>query len=261
MTNILGLQNGKLIADYHIHFGQFYNVYYQPSTVISVLAACGVKTVWGSSTTACLRWKTDEEKKYILTHIEDEIKEALFVAERRNVELKAFYRVIPKLHFEGVRIEKFMDNAAHYNGFKIHPLDEGYEDKSAINELMEEVCEYASKYRLPILIHTGENGSDAPDRFEKFFEKFDNVHFVIAHCKQAMKVISLFQKYDNIFGDTAFCSKDSFNLICECGYANKMRFGTDFPATHWFFSAKKSLIPSRKELLNDYKWIIKGTFF
>ena len=255
MNNIFGIYDGRIIADYHIHFGQFYDVYYQPAFVISALAANGVKEAWGSSTTACLRWNTPEEKQYILRHIEEEIKEALYAAKRYGINFVPLCRVIPQLYSEGVNINEIMESP-FYKGFKVHPLDQGFEDDALIYSLMTEVCEYASKHKCPILIHTGEDTCVAPEKFEQFFDKFPTVKFVLAHCKEAGRVISLFQKFDNIFGDTAFCPYESFNKILEAGYATRMQLGTDFPITHWFNSDKKCKQVSKQTLMSNYKKVI-----
>lgn len=251
--NICDIQNGKIVADYHIHFGQFYDVYYQPAYVIGALAANGIKRVWGSSTTACLRWNTAGEKDYILKHITDEIKEATFVAEKCGLEFVPLYRVIPKLHREGVGVADYMDGESYYKGFKIHTLDDGYEDEDYVNILMEEVCEYAARHNLPILIHTGEDDCVAPERFERFFGVYGGVKFVLAHCKEAERVIALFKKYDNVFGDTAFCPYISLSEIYKRGYADRMQIGTDFPVTHYWCSYDKCGRVSKKVLTTDYK--------
>lgn len=255
MNDILGIKNDKIIADYHIHFGQFYDVYYRPAFVIAALAANGVKKVWGSSTTACLRWNTLSEKQYILSHIEEEIKEALFAASKYAMDFAPLYRVIPRLHSEGTSIEEVM-NSSFYKGFKIHPLDEGFENEASSDMLMEEVCKYASAHRFPILVHTGEDACVDPERFEKFFGIYKNVKFVLAHCKEVEKVISLFNRHNNVFGDTAFCPYESYHKICECGYKRRMQFGTDFPITHWYNTNKNVGIMSKQTLISNYKKVI-----
>lgn len=223
--------------------------------MIGALAANGVKEAWGSSTTACLRWTTPEEKQRIVSHIADEIKEALLAAKQYDIRFIPLYRVVPKLHSEGLRVKEVMDSSP-YRGFKIHPLDEGFENEFLANSLMEEVCEYASAHQFPVLIHTGEDLCVAPERFETFFGRFRNVKFVLAHCKEAERVIRLFKKHANVFGDTAFCPYESYHKICECGYGNRIQTGTDFPVTHWFGSDKKCGRVSKRALISNYKKVL-----
>ena len=258
MNNIFGMYDGRIIADHHIHFGQFYDVYYQPAFVISALAANGVKEAWGSSTTACLRWNTPEEKQYILKHIEEEIKEALCVAKKYKINFVPLYRVIPKLHLEGTSVDEFMSGAPYYKGFKIHPMDDGFEDISSINALMKEVCEYASVYQFPILIHTGEDACVAPERFERFFGAYGSVKFVLAHCKEAERVVDLFKKFDNVFGDTAFCPRESLSKIYRSGFADRMQTGTDFPITHYRGGYAECGSALKRALASNYKKVIEG---
>lgn len=257
MNDILGIKNGKVVADYHIHFGQFYDVYYQPAFVVGTLAANGVKEAWGSSTTACLRWNTPEGKQYILQHLEDEVKEALYAARKYALNFVPLYRVIPGLHSEGVRVDEFMSGAPYYKGIKIHPMDDGFEDESSVNTLMEEVCEYASVNQFPILIHTGEDACVAPERFERFFGAYGSVKFVLAHCKEAERAVDLFKKYDNVFGDTAFCPHESLSEICRSGFADRMQIGTDFPITHYWGSSAKCGSASKRALASNYKKVVE----
>lgn len=49
--------------DTHVHFGQFEDVYYSPHTVIETLAAHNVKGAYLSSTTSCMAWNDENEKK------------------------------------------------------------------------------------------------------------------------------------------------------------------------------------------------------
>jgi len=64
-------------VDYHIHIGQFYDEYYQPSAVIRALGICGVKDAWVSSSGSFASWNNEQEKSHVLRYIESEIEEAL----------------------------------------------------------------------------------------------------------------------------------------------------------------------------------------
>ena len=246
---------GKIVADYHVHCGQYHDIYYEPSTIVKILSKCGIQEAWISSTTSCVSWGNKEEKEYLVRHIEDEIEEACFMASKCKIDLTPLYWVIPQRHFDGESVESIMKNS-HYKGFKIHPQNGGWNDEVVSNKLFAEVCEYAEKHNYPILIHTGEDKNVEPSRFEKFFKEFSRVRFVLAHCKEPKKVIGLFKKYDNIYGDTAFCSKKSLMIIQNSGLSKKMQAGTDFPITHWYYHAKEIGIASEEELLRNYRQVI-----
>ena len=230
------MKKPKITADYHVHCGQYYETYYQPSTIIKSLYKNGIKEAWISSTTSCIEWTNLEEKEYLLKHIEEEITEAVFTAKKLGIELTPLYWVIPKRHFEGDKITMIMDNSL-YKGFKIHPR---IGDWNIANQLFEEICHYASNHNLPILIHTGTDNIDSPKRFETYFSKYKTVKFILAHCKDTKNIIKIFSNFNNVCGDTAFCPKESYEEIKLAGFKDRIQFGTDFPITHWFEDTHKS---------------------
>ncbi len=253
MKNNLGIAGDKIFADFHVHFGQFYDVYYQPATVIKTLAQNGIKMAWCSSTTS-LSWNSIEEKNYILTHIEEEINEALAMAKKFGISLVPLFRVSPK-SIDGKHIADIMA-CSNYKGFKLHPKDEENDNETFIKAIMGEVCQYASAHLMPILIHTGIDSVDSPKRFEYLFSEYKNVKFVLAHCKAVNEIIELFSKYNNVFGDTAFCPEENYKLICNAGFENRIQFGTDFPITHWYENEyqgiKNNLSKSYKNTLKEF---------
>ena len=244
-------------VDLHVHFGQYYNIYYQPSTIIKCLHNNGIKEIWESSTTSCINWKNQEEKNQLLHDIETEIIEAVSTANKYAINFIPLYWVIPKRRLEGETIEDIVKNSP-YKGFKIHPrCGEWSENTPFVRDLFEEVCICAEKYAMPILIHTGINFVDAPDRFEEFFLKYSGVKFVLAHCKDTDKIIDLFSKYNNVYGDTSFCPNESYNKICKYGFKDRMQTGTDFPIPHWIEERGNKSFVDEKELNLSYKKLNK----
>lgn len=221
-------------CDYHVHCGQFRDKYYSPDTILCALHKNGVKKVWISSTTSCIQWKNSKEKEDLLWFIEKEIEEACELGRKYEIDVLPLYWVIPQRHFEGDTIAKVMDGSL-YCGFKVQPIFSAWSEADpAADQLFDEICCYAAQKSLPILIHTGEDSNVRPRRFERFFKKYPNVHFVLAHCKQASEIIKVFKQYPNTCGDTAFCPADNYQEICRAGFADRMQMGTDFPITNWF---------------------------
>jgi predicted TIM-barrel fold metal-dependent hydrolase len=97
--------------------------------------------------------------------------------------------------------------------------------------------DYAEKYGLPVLIHTGHNGVDSADRFEQFFGEYPKVQYILAHCRPLEKTIAMLKKHANVLCDTAFVPEADIQHIITSGFKDKIVFGTDFPITH-FFSTK-----------------------
>lgn len=243
-----------------MHCGQYFNTYYSPSSIINALYKNGIKKAWISSTTSCITWQTAAEKEYIISKIDEEIQAAFATAENKGMTISPLYWVSYQRCVEGERIADIMDGSL-YKGFKIHPKTYGWNScDNVTKELLGEVCEYATKNSLPILIHTGSEYVDMPSRFECFFEKYSDAKFVLAHCKATEQIIRIFNKYSNVYGDTSFCSCESYEAICEAGFESKMLFGTDFPITHWYNKhSKKRRIP-KENLCKHYKSLINQRF-
>ena len=249
--------SNKITSDYHVHCGQYFNNYYQPATIIKCLYNNGIRNVWLSSTTSCIEWSTQEEKEYLITHVEDEIEEAVSTANILGLNLTPLYWVVPKRHKNGESIEDIIGNS-YYKGFKIHTkVGEWANDTPFIIQLFENICLCAQKHNFPILIHTGIDKEDSPKRFEQFFLKYRNVKFVLAHCKDTDAVIDIFSKYNNVYGDTSFCPKDSYNKICLMGFHNKMQIGTDFPITHFFENTNSKHNVSVNILTSEFANVLK----
>ena len=80
---------------HHVHIGQFNDIYFQPHTVIDTLHKNGIKGCWFSSTTSCLEWLNNKAKEMLISHVHDEIIEALETAKKLHFEAKPLYWVIP----------------------------------------------------------------------------------------------------------------------------------------------------------------------
>ena len=247
----------SITADYHIHCGQYEKAYYQPAHVIKSLYRNGIKEAWLSSTTSNIMWNNADEKSMLIQHIKDELSEALYTAKQYGMRVKPLYWVVVNRHNEGETISDVMDDFP-YGGFKIHPRLPGWELSNAfVLPLFEEICRYASDYHMPVLIHTGIDPEDIPSRFEAYFSAFPKVEFVLAHCKQHDIVIRLFEQYKNVYGDCSFCPEKIYRTICDAGFAERIRFGTDFPITHWYTNPSDC---SLNELTEHYKNIIQNQY-
>lgn len=242
--------------DHHVHCGQYESAYFQPAYVIQALHVNGIKRIWLSSSTSNIVWLNKDEKHMLIKHVEDELKEAMAVGRDENVEVLPLYWVVPQRHHEGESIADVM-NAFPYCGFKIHPRMKGWEKyEPEIESLLFDICEYAESYRLPVLIHTGVDVIDSPDRFENLFSKYSTVTFTLAHCRKTDTIIRLFSQYSNVNGDCAFCPEESIKEINNAGYSERMHFGTDFPITFWYEKSPENRTVTYKELSEHYRKLL-----
>ena len=251
--------------DYHVHIGQWSNVYYSPESVLDSLKASNVEEVWFSSTSSCgyckesfdvisknLDYSNFPTALELYNCIKNEVLDAMEYGKKIGLRVAPLYWVIPEIHFStsaNISIEKTMKEVP-YKGFKLHPRGNHWDlsDKKT-QDLAEEVFAYANKHNLPILIHCGYDDFENPKLFEKFIAKSPNAKVQLAHCKPVEDTIYMLKKYPNTVCDTAFVPEDVFAQIVEAGFEKRIRYGSDFPITHWYAANPKEN-PSSKELVD-----------
>jgi predicted TIM-barrel fold metal-dependent hydrolase len=213
------------MTDTHIHIGQFEEVYYKPREILQILSDNGITESVYSSTTS-----GKEEVRY--NEIRTEIEEALsgFPCDT----YKPYLWYIPSYIDEGLQIEKTMFELP-YKGIKIHPFANNWDfsQKKHIR-CLHSLFSFAQDENLPILIHTGPNGVDAPNVFEAFFAKYKKVKIILAHCRPIEDAVKMIRKYSNVYGDTSFVSEEGMHILIKSGVGNKILTGTDFPITHFW---------------------------
>ncbi len=266
------------MTDYHVHIGQWFNVYYHADRVFSALKATGTDEIWFSSTTSeryCTESPTviesisSDEKNTSDKHsnlqfptalelyeiVREEIKSALKSAEKIGIKAHPLYWVVPEIHkscLANVTIEKAMSEV-YYEGFKIHPRGHiwNLNDKKTAT-LAEEVFTYAENHNLMILLHCGEGDFEFPNKFEQFIARHTNVTVQLAHTRPLDMTLEMLKKYSNTLCDTAFVFKDVQEEVCNAGFADRIRLGTDFPITHYYF-CRPSHNPTTEELISFLK--------
>lgn len=239
--------------DYHVHMGQFQNVYYNPYKVVDVLLSYGIEGAYVSSTTSCIQWITLQEKELVIEHIKAEIAELLLYSKEKNFDAKPMCWIIPQRYYDGETVDE-MFSECNYYGFKIHPRAHNWDlDENVIVQLLSDICKIADREKVPILIHTGISEFEKPSKFEYWFKTFPNVKFILAHCRDVEETLELFSIYKNIYGDVAFSKPRDLRKIINSNYRNRLLFGTDFPITMY---RQNMTSYKEKELYKNYKKII-----
>ncbi|GHU27208.1 hypothetical protein FACS1894172_19270 [Spirochaetia bacterium] len=241
------------MIDTHIHIGQFREIFYNPSEIIQIISDSGIKGCVYSSTTSCkdgVKYhEIQKEIEGVISHFSPSI-------------FKPYLWFIPSYKAEGINIEDAM-NDIPYKGIKIHPYANDWTNNiPKNNNILHELFEYASDFNIPILIHTGENGKDAPNTFEYFFNQYPKAKCILAHCRPVLETIEMFRTYKNVYGDTAFLSKANLQKIIQAGFADRILLGSDFPITHYFSQRQNEKITLQnrynvdKSTLEGYKELI-----
>ena len=142
-------------------------------------------------------------------------------------------------------------------GIKLLPMYAGFSpDESRLDPLWD----YATKHRLPVLLHTGTTfiaqaplECTLPRKVDNVAIRFPEVKIIMAHLGHPYEgeCIATFRKHPNVYADVSalhyrpFQLYHSLMLVQEYGVWHKVLFGTDFP----FTTVNESIAGIRK--LND----------
>ena len=233
------------MTDWHVHIGQWFDTYYNAENVFAELKAVGIDEVWFSSTTSCRYCKesfavqndaamqeTLPTAHELYELIRYEVQEALTTADRLGIKAHALYWVVPELHFSGATDVADAMEELPYEGFKIHPRGNPWhlEDKKTA-ELAEEVFAYAENNNKLVLVHCGEGIFELPTVFEPYIAVHSGCTVQLAHCRPLKETLYMLGKYPNTVCDTAFTPSEVQNAVRSAGFAERMRYGTDYPVS------------------------------
>lgn len=230
-------------VDWHVHIGRFDDADYTGERVFAALKAGGTDEAWFSSSTSGTglgtemagRGETGAAEAY--RKIRREVMDALAAAKRMGFKAHALYWVMPEVHLAEdapVDIARAMEETP-YEGFKLHPRGNRWDlEDERTARLAEEVFAHAEAHGMPVLIHCGRDDFELPTKFEAFVARHPGATVQLAHCRPLQETLYMLRKYPNTVCDTSFAAKPAQVIIRASGYGERMRFGTDFPATHWF---------------------------
>lgn len=237
------------MTDWHVHVGQWHEVYYDPAAVVRALASSGTDEFWFSSTSSCayckeslvIRDKPDmikaaQSARELYGLIKGEMESALSAAKGCGARARPLYWVVPEVHFSseaGVTVRRAMEEIP-YEGFKIHPRGNVWNlDDPWTLALAHEAFSYAERRGLRVLIHAGSDPFERPSLFAPLIEAYPRVTVQLAHCRPLAETLGMLRKHPNVVCDTAFAGEYAVREIRAAGFGERVRFGTDFPITHY----------------------------
>lgn len=263
------------MTDWHVHVGQWNDVYYDPAAVVRALKAAGTDEFWFSSTSSCRYCRESPAARgnpalmerlptarELYEFIRGEMNAALAAASECGARVHPLYWVIPEVHFSaetGVSVEIAMSEFP-YEGFKLHPRGHPWNlsDKRTL-DLAHEVFSYADEHNLFILIHTGADLFERPSLFAPLIEAYPRVTVQLAHCRPLDETLAMLKKYPNVVCDTAFAPEEAVREIRAAGFGKRIRFGSDFPTTH-YLACRPDHDPSEAELTRFLRESYTGIF-
>ena len=225
-------------CDAHIHVGQFYDQYTQPTELKRFLDSVGIEFCIVSSTTVC-------EKRY-----ENVIEEI------RDLQILYVYRLLPVLWivpqmFNDGGLELFIDSGIQWRCLKIHPQlhpEAWLPEKEELGK----VLSLANALEVPLLIHTGEKEGCYPSLYEKAFSEHPNVIFILAHGRPISETIQLMKKCSNVWADTAFMPTEHICRLCEEDLSDRVLWGTDYPIPKFYYP-NENMVEYYAKLLDNLK--------
>lgn len=232
------------MKDYHVHIGQFNELYYDALEIFDVIESTGlISEVHYSSTSTC---RNDVE----LIGIEEEIEYAQKY-ESNFLKVKPYLWYIPKYVEENISVQSAI-SSFDYCGIKLHPFAHqwNFQDKKHIKQI-EDIFLWAHENKKQILIHCADNQSCLPNKFEKYFKIFSGAKIILAHSNPVFETAQMVNKYDNVFCDTACINKESLEqLKKEINDIKKILFGSDFPINNYW---NKLLFNKSRSLSKEYE--------
>ena len=212
------------MTDNHIHIGQYEEIYYEPLEILTIVQNKGITEIVYSSTTS-----GKDGVKY--NEVYSEIASVVSVFPHESY--KPYLWFVPSYIDEGLTLEKAFSDLP-YKGIKLHTFLNNWDFTEKKQErCLHEMFAFAQDKNIPVLIHTGPNGVDAPDRFEMFFAKYPKTKIILAHCRPIEEAVIMLKKYPNVYGDTAFVPEEWIRLLIMNNTENKIVTGSDFPITHY----------------------------
>lgn len=128
-------------------------------------------------------------------------------------------------------------------GIKLLPMYAGF---SPDDERLDPIWQYATRHRLPVLLHTGTTFiAQAPLEFtlprllDRVATRFPEVKIILAHLGHPYEgeCVVTIRKHPNVYADVSalhyrpFQLYHSLMLVQEYGVWDKVLFGTDYPFT------------------------------
>lgn len=206
------LNYNLMLIDSHIHVGQFFDKYIAPYDLFAFMKELGVDYYAVSSTTIC-------EENY--PKAVQELQELIAISGSR---------VLPTMWITPYGLEGniawYLETDIKWKLLKIHPeLHPNGWSPDGTN--FHEVLDISRELSVPLLIHTGNAPYCHAGLFRKVIEDNSDVVFILAHGRPLKETISILEKCNNAYVDSAFMDVDSMLTCINSGFAKKLLWGTD----------------------------------
>jgi len=227
--------------------------YYSPSKVLGVLNRCGVDEFIVSSTcaqVACIS----------VAELNREAREMKRLAGRRA---HLFLWVSAHVLDEDPNLEALNElclvdgrEMRLYEGIKLHEMETPWY-RERRRDLMRIVA-MADERGLAVQFHTGAMDGCEPSQLAKIAERFPNVRFDFAHCRDMLEMAKVMADAPNVWSDTAYLPIEAFRELKEFDWHGRLMFGTDLPV--WQAHEDVQLTSRYRDYVNAARGVFSSGF-
>jgi len=207
-----------MLADAHVHIGQFREFYSNPQSVFDVLDKAGVQRFAVSSTSIC-----EENYSKVLW----EMQEIVNIGGKR---ITSVLWITPKMLTNGA-LKDFLDCGIDWRCLKIHGYVHDWKPESKSMAL---VVNEAEQLHVPLLLHTGGRTESDAGSYLDLISKHSSQTFILAHSRPHNQAIEVMQRCPNAWSDTAFTPLEHIVEMVNAGLSNRILWGTDYPLPLFF---------------------------
>lgn len=229
-----------MIIDNHVHVGWYTDGYHSPKEVWITLQEAGVEEIVVSSTSTCAElYKLVVKEMLELTILGGpHVHPLLWLTPRMMKTWGIRYMLHTKIKWQGIKMHWEAHREWYYN-----------------RKLTLQALEIARKLKVPVLLHTGNFKECHAGVFKPLCMENPDMTFVLAHGRPIDEALDVLKSCSNSMIDTAFMPPQEVLQIAECGFSNRLLFGTDTPINLLFHVKMtstayiKSCIVSLQEVL------------
>lgn len=234
----------QLLIDTHIHVGQFYDLYHSPAEIARLADDVGIDYLAVSSTTMC-----EENYEKVVREIEELI---TLLGER----------VLPTMWITPFGLEGsiawFLESDIKWRCLKVHPFLH-QKDWNPVGSQFAEVIDIARELKLPLMIHTGVDECCRSSKYIHLTSSNPDITFILAHGRPHDDALQMLKFCNNTYVDSAFMDIDEMVDFVNCGFANRLLWGTDMMIPSRFLP-KQDMVCYYKSKLASFKRLVSKQY-
>lgn len=218
---VKALKIHNLLTDIHTHYGPYGDYEFSPEEVLQKFKDIGLKRVGIMQTPM---------KSDVYMPDNHKLLDIISLA-NGEIEILPILMTSPAMIKNDPSFSKVQD--IPYKIIKVHPYAHNW---AKYPNLVEILLNHAKAKSMPLMIHTGYDESE-PQNFEKWYKKYPEIMFILAHGKPFDQALAMIKKYKNVWIDISFTDISEIHKIITKTNSDTKRFlfATDMPINEIFF--------------------------